>query len=257
MLFFNLEKFPECIREISKLLELRDFAITVVHVLITAHKACQYVDKEALHTLEAKLAVLNTESESERSFLLKGSAFLFLGDCNNAVRAFKSCLSINNSNISAMNGLGWESLLNNLDEKWFSQALTVQSSGIEPLLGKCLALRCSANNLAVALDAANSLIALCPRFEPAHEQKMLILFEMKAWEELKESNIVLLSKSPQNIDANFMRCMYILCKESSNDSIVECLNGLFQSIRDQEPSNWQLLLQVIEPMARLCRRNSK
>ncbi|KAI8841329.1 hypothetical protein BC829DRAFT_420632 [Chytridium lagenaria] len=89
--------------------------------------------------------------------------------------------------------------------------------------------------LTPALDITSQVIVYYPSFIPAYVERMNVLFEMAAWDQVLEAAQRLSSVSPDSLDATTALCLVELCKEGRVKVAANHLSTLNQILSKFEP----------------------
>ncbi|KAJ3117392.1 Tetratricopeptide repeat protein 21B [Phlyctochytrium bullatum] len=109
--------------------------------------------------------------------------------------------------------MGWVDLLSGSELyasksiSWFDKVLESDPRDLDALFGRMFYLRLQRRQPTPALDITSQIIVYFPNFVPAYIERMYILLEMGAWDQVTESAQRLSSISPENIDATTSLCL--------------------------------------------------
>ncbi|KAJ3195752.1 Tetratricopeptide repeat protein 21B, partial [Dinochytrium kinnereticum] len=103
------------------------------------------------------------------------------------------------------------------------------------LFGRLYFLRLQRRQLTPALDITSQIIVYYPNFVPAYIERMNVLLEMGAWDQVLEAAQRLSSVSPDSVDGTITLCLVELCKEGRVKVATNHLSTLSQILSKFEP----------------------
>ncbi|KAJ1547291.1 Tetratricopeptide repeat protein 21B, partial [Cladochytrium tenue] len=242
----------ESLRELQALQEKRELvlacplAMELEAKLTITSSGANISDRASLH---AAIFLWSVDSHDQaRQYLKKIIDSSPNGGRSSTIDAMSSTLSVASSTASSPAGfanivnaalamMGWVDLTcgqENLVARsltWFDRVLENNPRDLDALMGRLQFLRTLRKQHTPALDITAQIIAYHPGFIPAYIERVYVLLEMAAWEQVMEASQRLSSLSPDNIDS-----------------------AAILIIQKAEPTNAQLFFELAQPVVRLAFR---
>ncbi|KAI9362925.1 hypothetical protein DFJ73DRAFT_542372 [Zopfochytrium polystomum] len=257
--------------------------------MIYAHERCKLVDREAIHELEAKVTIAaSSSSGTDRAFLHVAIFLWRMGAHEQARQYLKKILdgcagntgrsstanagspmtpsSTNNVGAGsytiamALSVMGWVDLTCGQETvmsrslTWFDRVLESNPRDLDALMGRLQYLRTQRRQHTPALDITAQIIAYYPNFVPVYIERMHVLLEMGAWDQVMEASQRLSGLSPDSIDTTATLALSEICRDGRTKMAVSYLSNLYQVLLKSEPTNAQLFFEMAQPFARLAFR---
>ncbi|KND02289.1 uncharacterized protein SPPG_02764 [Spizellomyces punctatus DAOM BR117] len=251
----------EALRALESVQDKRDFLLAAPIAMIHAHERCKLVDREAIQELEAKLTIAsNSPSLTDRAHIQAAMFQWHCGFLDLAKENVKKALDMNSGSTEALTLMGWIDMASPKDSvaakahTWLDRALEKRPKDLEALMGRLHYLRRHRRQLTPALDITSQIIVHYPGFIPAYIERVYVLLEMGAWEQVNEASQRLAGLMPDSIDAMIAQCLNQLCREGGYAMAASYIAKLKQTLDRLEPHNAQLYYTTAQPFIRLSNR---
>ncbi|KAJ3318719.1 Tetratricopeptide repeat protein 21B [Blyttiomyces sp. JEL0837] len=277
----------EGLRELQPLMEKRDLILACPLAMIHAHEKCEIVDHESVHELHAKVTIISSGTMVTEKALTQAAMFLWLTGSHDQARQYlKKVLDSGNGSVRssltslssptspggsgagtsasvysfALAIMGWVDLTCGQDNwvsksiTWFDRVLESNPRDLDALMGRLQYLRVQRRQLTPALDITSQIVVYHPTFIPAYIERMYVLLEMGAWDQVVEAAQRLSSLSPDSLDTAAILCLNELCREGRPKIAANHLGNLFSILQKSEPKNAHYFYSLAQPFVRLAGR---
>ncbi|KAJ3020917.1 Tetratricopeptide repeat protein 21B [Thoreauomyces humboldtii] len=259
----TLEGHPgEALRMLEPLQERRDLTLSCIGAMIYAHQHCKHVDSEAVQELEAKLSIANeTTGPSALALVIAGMFYLYTGAIEEARTTIRQAIENSPDSPDAKALMGWIDLASAKESvvakasTWFDRVLERSPKDTEATMGRLHFLRKQKRQLNAALDITSQMIVHHPSFTPAYIERMYVLLELAAWDQVLEAANRLLGLVPESIDAVIVLAMYQLARDGGHKAATAHLATLSKTLPQLEPSNARLGYSVARAFIRLSNKD--
>ncbi|KAJ3295051.1 Tetratricopeptide repeat protein 21B [Borealophlyctis nickersoniae] len=251
----------EALRELQNLMEKRDLVLACPTAMIYAHERSKLVDHEAIEELQARLTIASSSASLSEQALVQVALFHWhTANLDSAKEWLRKTLDMYPNSFAGLTAMGWVELASgheNLGLKantWFDRVLEKSSKDLEALMGRLTFLRKKRRQLTPALDITAQIIVYNPTFIPAYIERMYVLLEMAAWDQVVEAAQRLVGLMPDSIDAMLAVCLNELCRDGNYRMATTYLMNLNKTLAKVEPGNAELYASVAAPFIRLAAR---
>ncbi|KAJ0178912.1 hypothetical protein K1T71_005687 [Dendrolimus kikuchii] len=252
--------FQKGINDLTPLQSDKDLHLAVVIALIYGHKLINSSERDALHTLEAKLKEEKKNANS-MSFYNAGLFLSLAEKYEKASEYINKSLRKDSNNIDAIILKGWNDMFMNLGEMHISildcleLALNKSDKNIEAILGlakfKYFAKDYDASNLTLDRLIVSSPGQVVPVIE-----KMRNELAMQRWDAVSDILERILSLDPNNIEALKIQIFLTLCKKSDYIEATDQLNRFLIILENEEMHNGYQFYNTTQIFSKVCGRAS-
>nr|CAD7199018.1 unnamed protein product [Timema douglasi] len=255
------KKVQEGIRELSPLQTDTDVVLGAVLALMTAHRKCAAVDKEALIILDSKLK--NSRKHASEAALLYAAIILFHVDKVDKAREYVDKLLKTNPN--SADGLaikGWIELYAGKDSKmndiaqFFDSAIenSPAKRNMDAIFGKVRYLEMQ-KKYDDAIGHLNQLVVRYPSFSPPLIEKMKNQLALMDIDQAVETANRILSGEPHCVEALKVKVLVVICRDGNYEEGALSLRRFFTELETNEPKNAELFAENAKLFSRICGRN--
>nr|CAD7440821.1 unnamed protein product [Timema bartmani] len=255
------KKVQEGIRELSPLQTDTDVVLGAVLALMTAHRKCASVDKEALIILDSKLK--DSRKHASESALLYAAIILFHVDKVDKAREYVDKLLKTNPN--SADGLaikGWVELYLGKDSKmndianFFDSAIenSPAKRNMDAIFGKVRYLEMQ-KKYDDAIGHLNQLVVRYPSFSPPLIEKMKNQLALMDIDQAIETANRILSGDPHCVEALKVKVLIVICRDGNYEEGALSLRRFFTELETNEPKNAELFAENAKLFSRICGRN--
>lgn len=246
-------------RELNPLLSDYELGMAAIIASIYAHKRCTLIDKEAIHTLDARL-------KEERKKITAASAYycgvflLLSGKIEKAKEYSEKALKLQKTYLDAMTLKGWAELELNAKAgkatlELFTKA-TANGKNLDAYLGQMRYHR-SNNDFETAITILNQLAVRYPDFNVPLMEKMKTQLASWNWDQALETASRILNTEPTNIEALRIKILVLTCRDGNYKAAATGLHYLFTSMAKVEGNNSDLYMHMAQTFSRVCGRNEE
>jgi len=253
-------KTQDAIREFQSIRGKQGVQLPVLICLKYAHESARSIDREAVQ--EIKEDIFNEEKANrEGSFFVAAAVSMLLGEAKKAREYIGRVLEIMSTYPQAKSLQAWIELTSGSDTKarksleLFEQAQEANKGDLDAVLGKVQYLE-QQNKVREALDLLNTVLVNFGWFTPAVSEKARLLLALGEWEQAHDASNRALALDANNVDALILQIMHLLAKESKYDTARERIAELADLLKDAEPLNAVLHVELAALFSRLCARHS-
>lgn len=254
-------RVQESIRELEPLIGYKDVNVGALLALISAHKACQTVDKETVMQLDAKL---KTERKASSEFgLYYGALFLFLNNKIDKSREYlERFLKNNPDSFEGLTLKGWVELLSDRNSKnksaaqCFNTVLEKEKKNMDATLG-LVKLKESEKDFDSCISLLNQLIVKYPNALPPLIEKMKIQLACSDWDLTIEIANRILTVDNKCLEALRMKSLVLICRDGNYEETALSLRRLLGEMEKFEPKNAKLFLENAQLFSYLSGKNPK
>ncbi|KAJ3102995.1 Tetratricopeptide repeat protein 21B [Phlyctochytrium planicorne] len=252
----NQGKTSEALRGFEEIIEKRDLVLACPAAMIYVHERCRVADSEAIQELQAKLTIVSSSSTlTDMSLVMAGLFYFHIEAYDEARNMLKKLFDARDKRNSAgdINQatsslfafatvlMGWVDMKCDRDSYvsksigWFDKVLETSPRDLDALFGRLFYLRFQRRQLTPALDITSQIIVYFPSFVPAYVERMYVLLELGAWDQVLEAAQRLSSVLPDSIDSATTLCLVEICKDGRLKTAASQISALNQLLARYEP----------------------
>lgn len=279
--FFNgiclilANRVQEGIRELNPIAP--EVGIGAILGLVSAHKKCTVIDKEAVATLESRIKEERKKltAQSGEKHIVKffanlnyniflayhAAIFLFLtGKYEKAKDYSEKTIRLQNDHYEAMSLKGWcelmtsSSMNKNILEN-FERSLSIKTT-IDAILGQ-VKFHQLMNDFEKSISILNQFSVRHPHLNVPLVEKMKTQLSSWDWEQAQETSYRILNLEPTNIEALRVKVIVLLCRDGNFEETIDGLQMLYKSLDKVESSNSEIYYEVAQLFAKCSGRNTK
>ncbi|KAM3967248.1 tetratricopeptide repeat protein 21B [Aphomia sociella] len=248
------------IGDLTPLQSDRDTQLAVVIALIFGYKLASTLERDSIHSLEAKLKEEKKQGTS-MSYYYAGLFLSLAEKYEKASEYVNKALKKDPNNLDAIILKGWNDMYMSMDDMQMSildyleLALNKSERNIEALLGlakfKYFAKDYEASNLTLDRLIVNNPGQVVPLIEKLKNE-----FAMQKWEAVYDTMERIFPLEPDSVETLKMRIFLALCKNSDYIEAADQLNKFFTTLENDETHNGYQFYNTTQVFSKVCSRSS-